>query len=424
MLALLGIVGFALLIGLSIALHEVGHLVPAKKFGVKVTEYMIGFGPTLWSRQGKETKYGLKLLPVGGYIKMAGMLPPATKPGGDGRFAQIARTAREESDSEISPGEESRAFYKLTPWKKIVVMTSGPTMNLLLAIILFSIALVGIGLPGASTTLSAALPCIPGAQNPGGEQINGACPTEQSPAALAGLQAGDQILSINGTPVASWEETTTALGDGAGQDIIIVAQRGEQQLSITTRLAQITRTVEGGGTETGGFLGVRPAIESQRQPLSSIPEALWGGVSGTVGALISMPARMYDLTSETLIGGGERAQDSPVSVVGASRLGGQIAELDAPVGSRLATILLLAAGLNLFLFLFNLIPMPPLDGGHVAGAAYESLRRHAARLAGKPDPGYVDVARMIPVAYVSAAILFACGSIVILADLIKPLTIG
>jgi membrane-associated protease RseP (regulator of RpoE activity) len=179
-----------------------------------------------------------------------------------------------------------------------------------------------------------------------------------------------------------------------------------------------------GATESVGFVGIRPAIDYVGQPVSSVPPFMWSLTQDSVAALISLPVRLFELVDETLIGGGERELDSPVSVVGASRLGGEIAALDDPVEGRIAIFLGLAASLNLFLFLFNLLPILPLDGGHVAAALYEGFRRTVARITGKPDPGPVDTARLLPVAYVVAAILLGAGVIVIWADLVKPITLG
>jgi Predicted membrane-associated Zn-dependent proteases 1 len=153
-LEILGIVLFVLLIGASIALHEIGHLVPAKKFGVRVTDYMVGFGPTIWSKVRGETRYGIKAIPVGGYIRMIGMLPPGKDdPEGTartmntGRFAAMVARARQQSLEEIEPGDENRVFYKLPVHKRLIIMLGGPFMNLLLAVLLFGVVLVGIGLP-------------------------------------------------------------------------------------------------------------------------------------------------------------------------------------------------------------------------------------------------------------------------------------
>ena len=169
---------------------------------------------------------------------------------------------------------------------------------------------------------------------------------------------------------------------------------------------------------------MRPAFEFVSQPWSSVPAYMWDITVQSVKALISLPIRLYELVTDTLIGGGERAIDSPVSVVGVSRLGGEIAAMDQPLMAKAATFLGLAASLNLFLFLFNLLPVLPLDGGHVAGALYEGIRRWLAKVRHRPDPGHVDIARLLPVAYVVAACLVGMGVIVIWADLIKPISLG
>src|SRR6187549_3064798 len=148
MLQLLGIVIFLLGLLISIGLHELGHMIPAKKFGVRVSEYFVGFGPTLWSRKGKETEYGFKAIPLGGYVKLVGMIPPeeAVKPvRGHGRIAQVIADARSASVDEIQDGEDHRAFYHLTWWRKVIVMFGGPFVNLVLAVLLFTVVLVGIG---------------------------------------------------------------------------------------------------------------------------------------------------------------------------------------------------------------------------------------------------------------------------------------
>jgi membrane-associated protease RseP (regulator of RpoE activity) len=160
------------------------------------------------------------------------------------------------------------------------------------------------------------------------------------------------------------------------------------------------------------------------QPWSTVPSYMWDLTVRSVQALAMLPVRLYELVTQTLIGGGERSVNSPVSVVGVSRLGGDIAAMDEPMVAKAATFLGLAASLNLFLFLFNLLPVLPLDGGHVAGAAYEGVRRRLARLRGRPDPGPVDMARLLPVAYVVAGALLLMGVIVIWADLVKPITLG
>ncbi len=440
MLEVLGILLFALLIALSIALHEVGHLVPAKKFGLRVPDYMVGFGPTLWSKVRGETRYGIKAIPLGGYIRMVGMLPPAkddpqgrSRSMSTGRFATLVAQAREASFDEVLPGDENRLFYKLPVYKRVIIMLGGPTMNLVLAFVFFAIVLVGIGLPQPSLTVAAVVPCTPTLASPSGEALpSGACPqgTVQTPAALAGLQEGDEVVSVGNRTAATWEEVTDWIVANPNTSTTLVVQRAEGQVALPLAIAEVTRPIydengaETGESQTVGFLGMRPSFGYVQQPISAVPAFMWDITVRSVQALISLPVRLYELVSDTLIGGQDRAMDGPVSVVGASRLGGEIASMDSPITDKAATFLGLAASLNLFLFLFNLLPVLPLDGGHVAGALYEGIKRRFARFRGKPDPGPVDTARLLPVAYVVAGVLLAMGVIVIWADIVKPISLG
>ena len=440
MLQVIGIVLFVLVIGGSIALHEFGHLIPAKAFGVRVSEYMIGFGPTLWSKVKGETRYGLKAVPLGGYIRMIGMLPPAK---GDaeglarrmstGRFAVMVADARRASVEEIEPGDEHRVFYKPPVRKRITIMLGGPRMTLLLALILFAIMLIGIGLPQPTLTVSRVVDCTPTAEQPLATPLpSGQCPTGSlvGPAKAGGLMAGDTITAVNGTAVASWTELTDWIRAHGDQSASVSVLRDGEPVELTIDVATVERPaydendVPTGATITAGFIGVSPGVEYVSQGWSSVPAYMWDITVASVKGLISLPVRLYELVKDTLIGGQERAIDGPVSVVGVTRIGGEVAAMDQPLAAKAATFLGLAASLNLFLFLFNLIPVLPLDGGHVAGALYEGVRRRIARLFGRPDPGPVDVARLLPVAYVVAGILLAMGVIVIWADVVRPISLG
>lgn len=438
---IIGILLFALLIIASIGLHEIGHLVPAKAFGVKVTEYMIGFGPTVWSRLRGETRYGLKAIPVGGYIRMIGMLPPppgapagTARTASTGRFAMLVEDARRASLEDIAPGDERRVFYRLPPWKRIIIMAGGPLMNLLLAFILFAAVLVGIGLPEPTLRVGAVVPCTPTASAPSGQaQADGTCPagTSPSPAAAAGVRAGESVVAINGTAVSTWADATGLIRAlPAGPAVLTVREPSGVTRDVIVDATVIDRPVYDdagratGQTERVGFLGLRPESQFVQQPFSAVPAAMWDLTVRSGAAIVTLPVRLYELVTQTLIGGGERDIDGPVSVVGVSRLGGEILASDQEAAAKAATFLGLAASLNLFLFLFNLLPLLPLDGGHIAGACYESIRRRLARLRGRPDPGPVDVARLLPVAYVVAAGLIVMGAIVIFADIVKPITLG
>lgn len=440
MLEVLGIVIFVLLIGVSIALHEIGHLVPAKRFGVRVTEYMVGFGPTVWSRVKGETRYGVKAFPVGGYIRMIGMLPPGKDdPAGSarsmstGRFAMLIADARRTSLEEVGPGDATRVFYSLPVRKRVVIMLGGPFMNLVLAFGLFSIVLVGIGLPQPTLQIDAVVACTPSVDQPAGEPLpSGACPTGSAPtpAAVAGLQPADVIVSVGPVQASEWTDVSDWIRANGGAQTTIAVDRGGDLVQLPIEVASIERPqvdaegVPTGTTESAGFLGVRPGFEYVGMPFTAVPEYMWDITVRSAVALVTLPVRLYELVTETLIGGQERAIDGPVSVVGASRLGGEIAAMDEPLAGKVATFLGLLASLNLFLFLFNLLPILPLDGGHVAGALYEGSRRQVAKVRGRPDPGPVDVARLLPVAYVVASVLLVAGVIVIWADLIKPISLG
>ncbi len=437
MLEIIGIIAFFAIIMLSIALHEIGHLVPAKAFGVKVTEYMVGFGPTLWSRRRGETTYGVKAIPVGGYIRMVGMLPPPKDaPEGTarslttGRVGTFVQQAREQALEEIAPGDENRVFYRLSVPKRVIIMLGGPLMNLLIAFVLFAGVFVGIGLPEPTTQVNAVVPCAPSTTNPsGGDAPDGGCPDGPTPAAQAGLLPGDVITSFNGVPATSWDELSERIRTSPPGPANLGIERDGVAQTLTLDLIDITRPVvdeagrETGETITTGFLGVRPEFTYVSQPLSSVPAEMWDLTARSAVALVGLPVRLYELVTQTLIGGEERSIDSPVSVVGASRLGGDIVASEESGPAKIAIFLSLAASLNLFLFLFNLLPILPLDGGHVAGALYEGARRRIARIRGRPDPGPVDVARMLPVAYAVAMVLIVVGGIVIFADLVRPLTL-
>src|SRR5262245_39015459 len=174
----LGVIVFFLGLLASIALHEVGHMYPAKKFGVKVTQYFVGFGKTVWSFRRGETEYGVKSIPLGGYVKLVGMLPPAKGDPDDdqhpqrvrstntGMFTQLISDARAAEYEQVQPGEEDRLFYRKPWWQKLIVMAGGPMVNVLLAVLLFGIVFVGIGAPQATTTVSEVSQCvIPADQN-------------------------------------------------------------------------------------------------------------------------------------------------------------------------------------------------------------------------------------------------------------------
>jgi len=347
-----------------------------------------------------------------------------------GRFSALVEEARRQSLSEVEPGEESRMFYRLPIHQRIIVMMAGPFMNLFLAVVLFSIMLVGIGLPQPTAQLETVVDCVPSVSNPtGARPATGGCAVgTESAAALAGLQAGDTFEVVAGQPIDSWDDLTTTLGSESGPTEVTIS-RGGQQITKTVELTTVDYPVfDDKGQATGAttqrtFLGVRPAVEYVGLPLMEVPAYMWDITATSVGALFTMPQRLYEL-GVTLTTDAQRSPESPVSVVGVSRLGGEIAAADRPLEVKVGSFLGLAASLNLFLFLFNLLPILPLDGGHVAAALWEGIRRKFAGWRGRPDPGPVDTARLLPLTYSVAVVLITVGVMVIWADIVKPITLG
>lgn len=429
-LNIVGIVAFVLAILFSIAWHEIGHLVPAKKFGVKVTQYMVGFGATAWSTKRGETEYGIKWIPLGGYIRMIGMFPPGkdgvVKSSSTGRLTAMIEDARSAAREEvITPEDERRSFYRLPVRKKLVVMFGGPVMNLILAFILFTIVLCGFGTPVATLEANAVTPCTPTAQSPMGICVPGAVP---SPAAAAGLTAGDVVTSYNGAQMTSWDQFSAAIRATPAGPATIGVLRNGQPVELTARIQTVERPVVVDGEVTDqlapqGFLGMTPQRDLQPQPVSAVPGQMWDLTVRTVGALVAIPSKLVGV-AQAAFGGQERDPNGPVGVVGVSRISGEVAAAELPASWKVAQFLGLIASLNMFLFLFNLIPLLPLDGGHIAGALWEGTRRQIARLRHRPDPGPVDVAKALPVAYAVAFLLIGMSVLLLYADVVNPIKLG
>jgi membrane-associated protease RseP (regulator of RpoE activity) len=422
----------------SIALHEVGHMVPAKKFGVRVSQYMVGFGPTLWSRTKGETEYGVKAIPLGGYVRLTGMYPPAEavgNPSTKGFFGRMAEQSRQASADEILPGEDHRAFYRLSTPKKLVVMMGGPVMNLVIAVVLFTVMLVGFGAPGYNTTLMNVSQCV----LPVGADARPCTATDQvAPAAAAGLKAGDTVVSYGGVSISSWDQLQGLIRGSTGAAVPIVVERDGTRIetTLTPVIAERPVVADDGSykknsdgslvTDRVGFAGITPTSTLVPQSITTVPGFVGNALGQTFGVIVTLPARVVDV-AHAAFGTGPRDASSVIGVVGIGRFAGEIASEKAVgygVSGQIRDMLGLIGGLNLALFAFNMIPLLPLDGGHVAGALWEGARRQIARLRGLPRPRPVDIARMTPIAYGVFVLLAGMGVLLIYADIVHPVVLG
>ncbi len=390
---LLGILIFVLALLFSIMLHEAGHFVTAKKFGMKVTQFFVGFGQTLWSRRKGETEYGVKAIPAGGFVKIVGMT----------------------DIDEVDPADEPRSFRRQPGWQRMIVLAAGSFMHFALAFVLLFVVAAGIGLasPGNATTVGAIDACVPANLSAGCTSADPASPAKQ-----VGLRAGDKIIAIAGTPVADWTQMGKVIRrQPPGTPVAVTVQRGGRQLTLRPSMAVVSG-------RHGSYLGISPVIVFQRSgPLSAVSYAgnEFGQImAGSAGVVASLPRAIPDLFAKNRAStpGGQ-----VTSVVGAADATGQVVAARIGWKARVSVVLLIIASLNIFVGAFNLLPLLPLDGGHLAVVIYERCRAWLARLRGKPDPGPVDFRRLIPVSVGVFALLVGFGLLLIMADIVNPVHI-
>jgi membrane-associated protease RseP (regulator of RpoE activity) len=389
---LLGVAIFVVALLASIMLHEAGHFATAKLFGMKATQFFVGFGRTIWSRQKGETEYGIKAIPAGGFVKIAGM-----------------------TDLEdVDPADEPRSFRRQPGWQRIIVLAAGSFMHFVLALVLLFVVAAGIGLEAASsgTTVGTVESCVPASMTSGCVKGDPA-----SPAATAGVRAGDRIVSIGGIRVSSWTQMGKAIrAQHPGSAVPVVVDRHGRLVTLHATLASLTGH--------GSYLGVSPLVVFQRAgPVSAASYAgheFWSMLSGSASVVASLPKAIPDLFAKNRAStpGGQ-----VTSVVGAGDVTGQVLEARIGWQPKADLVLLIIASLNIFVGAFNLLPLLPLDGGHLAVVIYERARAWLARLLGRPDPGPVDFRRLVPVSVGVFALLVGVGLLLIMADLVNPVRI-
>ncbi|ANE04286.1 M50 family metallopeptidase [Corynebacterium crudilactis] len=391
---LLGVVLFFLGIAVTIALHEWGHFITARIFGMKVRRFFIGFGPTVFAKRRGETVYGLKAIPVGGFCDIAGM------------------TAQDELD----PADLSRAMYLKPWWQRIIVLSGGVIMNILVGfIVLYGVAVSsGIPNPDVDTTATVdTVQCVPASQD--------ASCVGSGPAADAGIEHGDKILAVNGEEMVNFSAIRDAILVLPGETATLSIQRDGTLFDVDVQVESVTRFTTDGTEITVGAVGMSslPPTDVYKKygPIEGVgATARFTGdmISATWDGLKAFPAKIPGVVAS--IFGAERDLESPMSVVGASRIGGEFVER-----SMWDMFMMMLASLNFFLALFNLVPLPPLDGGHIAVVLYEKIRDLFRKLRGKPAGGPADYTKLMPLTVAVAAVLMTIGGLVIVADVVNPI---
>lgn len=394
----LGVVLFAIGICVSVALHEAGHMVTAKMFGMKVRRYFVGFGPTVFSFHRRGTEYGLKWIPFGGFCDIAGM------------------TALDE----VTPDEAPRAMYRFKTWKRTVVLAAGSFTHFILGFVVLYLMAITMGLVNTDdkALVDEVSPCVQNVATV--EQANAApqCkPGDPAPAKAAGIQQGDQVVAIGGVETPKWSDLLDKVQNASGPTEVTVLRDGQRR-TLTVDIPQVERPkMDGKGTERVGVIGVSKSTMEQYGPVDGLGATLsFTGTmfSETAQRLVELPSRVPPLIDSVF--GAERDPNTPVSVVGASRLGGEAVE-----HGIWELFFFLLATLNFFIGVFNLLPLLPLDGGHIVVAWYERVRDAIRKARGKVPGGPVDYTKLNAVTMVLVVIGGFFVLLTVTADIVNPI---
>lgn len=366
----LSIVAFFLALIAIIMIHELGHYLLARGFGFRVLEYFVGFGPRLWSFRKGEIEYGVKAIPAGGYVKIAGMNP---------------------LEDDVPPGDEDRAYYAKPIWQRSLVILAGPLSHFLVAAIIFSSLLFFFGRTGEVVLVGEVSTTIAGVE---------------SPAKAAGLQPGDIIVGIGDIENPDWVQLSAFLSDHVNERIDVVILRGEERIALS--MTPVTDTIDGVKVARLGIV-----LGAQRQPFLT---SLAGGVTevwdktwlsvGEIGRVFGPEG--IGRTFTLLFTDEPRQITDPTSVVG---IGQQVGGVGA--NGDWATFLYMFGYVTLFVGLVNLIPLPPFDGGHLAVLLIEKVRGRR-----------VDMRKLIPVSAVVLTFLVVFTVATVALDITKPIRLA
>lgn len=378
---LLGILAFIVALLFSVMVHEFGHYITARKYGMWVSEFFVGFGKRIWSVQRGETEFGVKAIPAGGYCKIEGMSP----------------------SDELPEGQEERAFYKASSAKKLVVLGAGSFLHFVLGFVLLFTLFAGIGTNQVLPVINEVVP--------------------NSAAQAAGIRAGDEVVSINGKKVTEWYKDVEVIRQSQGTELTLVLSRNGEEVVVTTaaRLTDLDGTkryvlgiVNDVGLKRSGLL---VSIKNSATVTKSF-------LVESVKSLGKLPEKIPALWGAT-VRGEERDPNGLVGVVGVARVSGEAVGSDKlTVMERFATFVLIVASLNIFVGVFNLLPILPLDGGHMAVAIADSIRGFFARLRGRPRPAPIDVTVLTPITMVVFVVLATLTLLLLVADVINPVTLN
>ena len=386
-----GVLLFVAAILVVVMIHEAGHFLVAKAFDFKATKFFVGFGPTLWSTTRGETEYGVKALPLGGFVKIVGMNPY----------------------EQVEAADVPRSYPNKPRWQRALVLVAGSATHWLVAFVLLVATAVAIGFPTGEATTTVA-------------QVTESLGGETTPAGETDLRSGDRILALDGRGVESWDEVSSYIKDRAGEDITLTVERDGERRTVAARLGTAVFDAEGnvvayappggrapeppaGGTE-GGFFGVSPEPEFRKEGLGgAIAEAAgqtWELTTLSVTGIGEVFSMVFDGTLwEALTGEGERQPtEGPLGLVGAGRIAGATIQ----AGDWLNFIGLIVS-FTIFVGLMNLLPLPPLDGGHLAVLAWEAVTGKA-----------VDVRKLIPLAAAVISFFVVLFLAVLYLDLARP----
>jgi membrane-associated protease RseP (regulator of RpoE activity) len=393
MLQALGVLAFVVALLFSVMVHEFGHFIFAKKFGMKVTEFFLGFGYKIWSFTRGETEFGVKAIPAGGYCRIIGM----------------------SIHEEMSEEEQPRAFIRSTTPKRLIVLAAGSINHFILGFILLFAIFFGIGVSTTLPVIDQVLPCI----NSSATSSSCTSGAVSSPAKSAGLLSGDRIISINGVAVKNWSKDIQVVRNSPGKTLALVVDRNGESIHISVAPTKVT--VDG---KSYGMLGIISKIGLQRESIGTSLKDTWSLGSSffttSVKSLVSLPGKIPALFKQTFLGQ-KRDANGLVGVVGVAQASAATASDKAlTFGDKLETFLLIVASLNIFIGIFNLLPLLPLDGGHMAIALVDGYRRWRARRSGAPEPAPVDLEKLTPLTAVVFILLVALSLMLLAADIFNP----